>query len=463
MPVDYDALAARYRGTAVESTPPVDDPAFRQWYAGMAQRYDLGPDPDAPEQFYDYRAAFKAGASPDASGHWPSDFKKPGHPNMVVGGFNVQTGERVPGAPRAKDAAELVRLGWDPQTAAKLAATPEADVDYDALARQHGAIDADAPAMPAGATAGMLPPSAPRTEPRHRLTGVPGILSGIGVGVGRSIAGAGRAIEGVTGMNLPDLPIEEQAATPSEQVGAFAERVGEYAIPAGMIGRSMAAAPMALRALAQGSAAGAVGTAQGGDVRSGIVPALLAGGATMVPGVIEGGRRLAGVSSTRAAANIQAATKAATGAVVDTQAPGRAGLRAMELQAAGGSMPRAATQFMRRITDPKAADLTFEEARDFYSNLSRMSSNDFGRLNPVMQRQIGEMRAALHEALVASAESVGAGQQYASGIKEYAKAAHAAQQWDAAKPALMRTLRRLGGFVAGGAGAGAAYKWATGD
>lgn len=85
---------------------------FQSWYEDMARRYDLNPNPDDPQQFYDYRSAFKAGASPDATGHWPSTFKKPGHPNMVVGGFNVQTGERVAGTEQATEA-ELIRLGWD--------------------------------------------------------------------------------------------------------------------------------------------------------------------------------------------------------------------------------------------------------------------------------------------------------------------------------------------------------------
>jgi hypothetical protein len=113
----------QYLSTDPNAGTPVSDDGFKRWYAGMAKRHDLNPDPDS--QPYDYRAAFKAGAKPDASGHWPSDFKKAGHPNMVVGGFNVKTGERVPGAKRAKDAAELVSLGWDQQTADKLARTPE--------------------------------------------------------------------------------------------------------------------------------------------------------------------------------------------------------------------------------------------------------------------------------------------------------------------------------------------------
>jgi hypothetical protein len=101
-----------------------EEARFRQWYATMAAQQDLNPDPDDPSQFYDYRAAFKAGAKPDATGHWPSTFKKAGHPNMIVGGFHVQTGQRVPGTPRA-DEATLVQLGWDPQTAKQLAAVPE--------------------------------------------------------------------------------------------------------------------------------------------------------------------------------------------------------------------------------------------------------------------------------------------------------------------------------------------------
>lgn len=107
-------------GAVMPAIQPIEDePQFRQWYARMAAQYGLGNNPDSPEQHYDYRAAFRAKASPDASGHWPSDFKKGGHPNMVVGGFNVQTGQRVPGTRQASEE-ELIRLGWDPETAARL-------------------------------------------------------------------------------------------------------------------------------------------------------------------------------------------------------------------------------------------------------------------------------------------------------------------------------------------------------
>jgi hypothetical protein len=101
-----------------------DEPAFRAWYATQAKRHNLNPDPDAKDQHYDYRAAFRAGAEPDASGHWPSTFKADDHPNVVVGGFNTKTGERVHGTPRASEQ-ELIKLGWAPEDAKRL--TQQAD------------------------------------------------------------------------------------------------------------------------------------------------------------------------------------------------------------------------------------------------------------------------------------------------------------------------------------------------
>lgn len=71
-------------------------------------------------EVYDFRKAMMAGATRDESGHWPSDFKKENHPNLVVGGFNTKTGQRVPGAKLASSVQELIELGWEPETAAQL-------------------------------------------------------------------------------------------------------------------------------------------------------------------------------------------------------------------------------------------------------------------------------------------------------------------------------------------------------
>lgn len=76
--------------------PQGDEAAFRAWYTRWAQRLNLSTDPDDPRHFYDYRAAFRAGATPDSQGHWPSRFKLEGHPNLVIGGVNTRTGETMP-------------------------------------------------------------------------------------------------------------------------------------------------------------------------------------------------------------------------------------------------------------------------------------------------------------------------------------------------------------------------------
>ena len=69
---------------------PADEQRFKQWYAQVAKERQLNPDPDDPLHHYDYRAAFKSGARPDADAHWPSEFKRAGHPNRFVGGVDTQ-------------------------------------------------------------------------------------------------------------------------------------------------------------------------------------------------------------------------------------------------------------------------------------------------------------------------------------------------------------------------------------
>lgn len=88
----------------------------------MAKKLNTGPSKRKVEddEFYDYDAARKAGITrPDASGHWPSEFKKEGHPNLIVGGFNTKTGKRVPGTKQGTEA-ELRNSGWDAESAKRL-------------------------------------------------------------------------------------------------------------------------------------------------------------------------------------------------------------------------------------------------------------------------------------------------------------------------------------------------------
>lgn len=91
------------------------DEAFQNWYQQRASQWGLNPNPDDPRQFYDYRAAWRNGAEPDETGHWPSDFKLHGHPNENVGGYSTISGQRVPGTP-GLNAQELIKRGWAPNS-----------------------------------------------------------------------------------------------------------------------------------------------------------------------------------------------------------------------------------------------------------------------------------------------------------------------------------------------------------
>jgi len=68
---------------------------FQSWYKEVSNQYDLNPDPDDPLHFYDYRSAYLAGAKPDKNGHWPSEFKREGHPRLILNGIDTRTGEKV--------------------------------------------------------------------------------------------------------------------------------------------------------------------------------------------------------------------------------------------------------------------------------------------------------------------------------------------------------------------------------
>ena len=77
---------------------------FQTWYAMHASRLGLDPNPDNPLHFYDWRSAYQAGAVPDVRGHWPSIFKRAGHPNLVVGGIDTRTGQPVGSQPKSENA-----------------------------------------------------------------------------------------------------------------------------------------------------------------------------------------------------------------------------------------------------------------------------------------------------------------------------------------------------------------------
>lgn len=74
-----------------------EEERFQKDYATLATTQGLHPDPDHPEHYYNYRAAWKAGKmAPGKTGHFPSEFKLPGHPDRYVEGIDTITGRKRP-------------------------------------------------------------------------------------------------------------------------------------------------------------------------------------------------------------------------------------------------------------------------------------------------------------------------------------------------------------------------------
>lgn len=200
---------ARFGGPAPAPTPPplrtppvqrpTDEQSFRAWYADRAQRYGLDPNPDDWRHFYDYRAAFRAGAEPavdptDGLPHWPSEFKKEGHPNLIVNGIDTRTG---------KPAATAPPLRTPPVQADARPGQPAAPRPPGAVARAWEA--ANAPIVPAFAEAGqsfsesLREPSEFKTKLDHVLTVLtgtrPGELRGFAAG---ALEGMGKVASSFT-------------------------------------------------------------------------------------------------------------------------------------------------------------------------------------------------------------------------------------------------------------------------
>ena len=89
---------------------------------------------------------------------------------------------------------------------------------------------------------------------------------------------------------------------------------------------------------------------------------------------------------------------------------------------AGGSKPSVITKIEDRL-NLKDEPLTYEEARRFYSNISRLSNEEMSSLNPNMRRLMGGIKTALGKDIANAADVVSQKVNYLKGMKEYAKAA----------------------------------------
>jgi hypothetical protein len=137
------------------------------------------------------------------------------------------------------------------------------------------------------------------------------------------------------------------------------------------------------------------------------------------------GERVNGMlpNKARAGATLGSVRAQAGAEVVDANKYSDAILRVKELADRGGKMPTPVNKLLNRITSPNAAPLPFEEARDFYHNISTLSADEMSRLTPVMKRAVGELRVKFGEAITDAADKVGLGDVHKGAMKEFAQAA----------------------------------------
>ncbi len=213
----------------------------------------------------------------------------------------------------------------------------------------------------------------------------------------------------------------------------------------------------------------AVGAAHGGrqvatlprveqpDNFSGTVGGVLPVAGEMALGGVPAGRQIARSipSATRAGARFQEVMGAAQDVVVDAAEMGDKALRIQQLAERGGSMPKSVRDLLRRLTDPEKPAMAYRESRDFASNISRLSADEYSRLTPVMAREVAELSAAMNKANATAARSVGKGAEYKAAMREYARAMDIKDAIDTAVKGAKRAALPAAGI------GGAAY-WMTG-
>jgi hypothetical protein len=80
--------------------------------------------------------------------------------------------------------------------------------------------------------------------------------------------------------------------------------------------------------------------------------------------------------------------------------------------------PRVASKLANRLNNVDE-ELYWDEARRFYSNISRLSANEYNSMAPQMQRAVGQLGRALGEVLSDTATSIGKGDQYEQAMQLY--------------------------------------------
>lgn len=104
---------------------------------------------------------------------------------------------------------------------------------------------------------------------------------------------------------------------------------------------------------------------------------------------------------------------------VDTNMPAKVAMATDKLTEYGSQPVKVITDFLSRVTDPKAPPLTYTEARNFYSNATRLTDEELSTLKPVMRRQLAKFTQTLGKSIEQTVDSVNHLDTYRDAMKNY--------------------------------------------
>lgn len=158
-------------------------------------------------------------------------------------------------------------------------------------------------------------------------------------------------------------------------------------------------------------------------------------------------------SRANAGAALEEVKSAAGNIPINTTAPGNTALQLYEQAQKGAYVPRAVTRLTQRLSSPEAPPMTYSEAKDFQSIISRLSADDYNRMAPPTKFLVGKLNADLKGSLADAADVAGKGQQFTQAMQEYHRAMQVRGFTDEARAmALKATIYGALGTAAGGVG-----------
>lgn len=125
----------------------------------------------------------------------------------------------------------------------------------------------------------------------------------------------------------------------------------------------------------------------------------------------------------------------------------------------GSTLPPVINKFVTRIADLEQGPLTYQEARQFYHNVSDLSASEKLAARPSDHRLIQQFRHALGETIEDTAQAAGRLQQYQSAMKEYARAARISEVGQYARKKIVPKVVTGALLGAGGTGVYEGYRY----